>query len=204
MIHDPAGCGLSWLPFWVCSFLSKFYNGFLSWWWNRISLPVPVWMWVLAIKRWALRERSCHFLAGCWHKMDNLDIASFCILLVCSFSQESPLFHFALLKNLTQRCLLLPALGCPGVISLRFLIVQQSIQFSLQQCLSCLPPVTYLLSQLLCQWLSQLLWGSGMVQLMLSFTIICCHCLLLIRNWILSSLFWGACFLPPTARWGVL
>lgn len=30
MIHDPAGCGLSWLPFWVCNFLSKFYKWFFE------------------------------------------------------------------------------------------------------------------------------------------------------------------------------
>lgn len=138
MIHDPAGCGLSWLPFWVCNFLSKFYNGFLSWWWNLSSVSVRIWMWVPAIERLAQQEKPRLFLRDAEVKRTTLTQLCISTFLHCSSVQGPrgfPLFHFPFLKDLMRRSPLLPALGCPGVIPLRFLIVRWSIRFPLLQCL---------------------------------------------------------------------
>lgn len=138
MIHDPAGCGLSWLPFWVCNFLSKFYNGFLSWWWNLISVSVRIWMWVPATERLAQQEKLWLLLKDAEVKRTTLTRLCISTFLRCSLLRGPwgfPLFHCPFLKDLTWSSPLLPALGCPGVISLRFLIVRWSIRSPLPQCL---------------------------------------------------------------------
>lgn len=163
----PAGCGLSWLPFWVCNFLSKFYNGFLSWWWNLISLCTY------------LNESAGHgeistegetkpFSAGCGGTKDNLDIgmvlhSSDLLLLRRTFS--FPLYFlekshveisFAVVLMIVQESSFSRSLSSSRVFHF----------------LCCSARVACVVSEKSCQWLSQLFWGSGVLQLTLSFTFV--------------------------------
>lgn len=111
MIHDPAGCGLSWLPFWVCNFLSKFYNGFLSWWWNLISLSVTYTNVSAGRQEISAAGEIVPFSAGCWCKKDNLGTATFFALFWSTTPYENPLFSTLLSWKISYkdllRCLLL-------------------------------------------------------------------------------------------------
>lgn len=78
------------------------------------------------------------FSEGCEVKRTTLTRLCVSTFLRCS-SLRGPwgflLLHFPFLKGLPWSSPLLPALGCPGVISLRFLIIRWSIRSPLLQCL---------------------------------------------------------------------
>lgn len=159
MIHDPAGCGLSWLPFWVCNFLSKFYNGFLSWWWNLISLCTH-----LNVSpghgEVSTKGEIVPFSAGCEATKDNLDIGlvlgySDLLLLRRTFSFSLYFLEKSHMEVSFSMCSWLSRRSSPsGCLSSSrvFHFLCGGV------CVACL------VSQEFCHWLSPLLGGSGVVQ----------------------------------------
>lgn len=189
----PRGCGLSWLPFWVCRSLSKFPNGFLSWWWNLISLSVPVRMSAGRRETSAAAEHVSPS-ARCWCKTGASDIAvvlhsSGLLLLV-----RTPFFPLYFLES-SHTTISLAAcswLSESHLLRVHNHLLEYSVPFSVVVAL----PTSFLLSQWFCRRLSQLLRGSGVLRVMLSFASAR-------TQLVLSSLSWRDCSAPPKARWGV-